>query len=117
MLGALGLPPHPCFQGLDLLDPEFPLERSIFLVAQSPLAHQYAIVRSSYKLIYDAWTRRSALFDLRVDPGEHRDLSERLPDIRRMLSARLDTWRRAQIDYYESLDQETRFYPPVLEDR
>ncbi|MBZ5590069.1 MAG: sulfatase [Acidobacteriia bacterium] len=117
VLGALGLPPHPCFQGLDLLDPEFPLERSIFLVAQSPLAHQYAIVRSSYKLIYDAWTRRSALFDLRVDPGEHRDLSERLPDIRRMLSARLDTWRRAQIDYYESLDQETRFYPPVLEDR
>lgn len=116
VFGALGLPPHPCFQGLNLLDPDFPLERSIFMVAQSPLAHQYAIVRSSYKLIYDVWTKHSALFDLRLDPGEHHDLSDRLPEVKRMLTARLDTWRRAQIDYYESLDQQTRSYPPVLDD-
>lgn len=117
VLGLLGLPPHPCFQGLDLLDPGFPRDRSIYMVAQSPLAHQYAIVRSPYKLIYDAWARRSALFDLSRDPGEHHDEAGRLPDVKRMLAGRLDTWRRAQIDYYESLDEQSRFYPPVLDDR
>jgi arylsulfatase A-like enzyme len=117
VLGLLGLPGHPCFQGLDLLDPGFPRERSIYLVAQSPLAHQYAIVRSPYKLIYDAWARRSALFDLSRDPGEHHDEAGRLPDVKRILAGRLDTWRRAQIDYYESLDEQSRFYPPVLDDR
>jgi len=117
VLGLLGLPPHPCFQGLDLLDPAFPRERSVYLVAQSPLAHQYAIVRSSFKLIYDAWARRSALFDLSRDPGEHRDASGQMPEVRRALADRLDTWRRAQIDYYESLDEQSRTYPPVLDER
>jgi arylsulfatase A-like enzyme len=117
VFGLLGLPSHPCFQGLDLLDPRFPRDRSVFMVAQSPLAHQYAIVRSSYKLLYDAWAKRSALFNLTLDPGEHRDVSAQFPDVRRALAARLDTWRRAQIDYYESLDDQTRFYPPVLDDR
>jgi hypothetical protein len=44
---------HPSFQGIDLLNiPADPI-RSTYVVAQTPLAYQYGIVRSGHKLIYD----------------------------------------------------------------
>src|SRR5690606_37043204 len=42
VLDALGLPPHPSFQGRSLLAP--PTPREVYLVVQSPFAEQYSIV-------------------------------------------------------------------------
>lgn len=114
ILALLGLQPHPSFQGRNLLDPELPEDRSVFLVAQAPLAHQYAIVRQGYKLIYDVRRDVYALYDLQRDPGETLPLGDRLPAVAHELAVWLDTWRKVQIDYYENPRLQEHWYPPVL---
>jgi arylsulfatase A-like enzyme len=114
ILALLGLPTHPSFQGRNLLDPELPEDRSVYLVAQAPLAHQYAIVRQGYKLIYDVRRDVYALYDLQRDPGETSGLVDHFPAVADQLVVWLDTWRKLQIDYYESPHLHERWYPPVL---
>ncbi len=116
ILDVLGLPSHPSFQGISLLDPAPPLDRSIFLVVQSPLARQYAIVRSGYKLIHDEKTGRDILLDLNEDPGETRNIAGRMPELARDLRRRLDLWRAIQIEYYGNLREHQETYPPVISD-
>ncbi len=114
VLALLGLPAHPSFQGRDLLEPGPADDRSVYLVAQAPLAHQYAIVRQGLKLIYDARRNVYALYDLERDPGETIDLKTRMPGVAAELAVRLDTWRKTQLDYYENPFRHERWYPPVL---
>jgi len=117
IFGRLGLPPHPSFQGLDLLDPAFPAVRSRYAVAQSPLARELAIVHGRYKL------RRGLdappdlfLYDLVADPGETRDLATERPDIADALRLRLDTWASRQFEYYRDSRLQRATFPPRLED-
>lgn len=117
VLHLLGLPPHPAFQGIDLLGPMTPAarrDRPVFAVTQSPLAHQAAVVQHGWKLIYDERARRYALYDLANDPGEHRDLSASRVAKRDSLAKVLDTWRRVQIDYYANRSLHARWYPPIV---
>ncbi len=114
VLALLGLPAHPSFQGRDLLDPRPADDRSVYLVAQAPLAHQYAIVRQGFKLIYDARRNVYALYDLERDPGETIDLKTRQPVVAAELAVWLDTWRKAQLEYYENPYRQKSWYPPVL---
>lgn len=116
LLHLLGLPPHPGFQGCDLLAAAPTGERRRYLVAQSPLAHQYAIVRDGWKLIYDAEFRERLLYDLRADPGERRDLSARRDSVAEALSGELGRWRTAQVDYYGDPALQAERYPPVIPD-
>jgi arylsulfatase A-like enzyme len=116
ILGLLGLPPHPAYQGADLFSPDRREDRARFAVAQSPVATQYAVLRSGYKLMVDTRRDFSLLFDLNRDPLERFDFSRveprRAEDLRRWL----DTWRRLQVDYYEDVGEQTRTYPPRLVD-
>lgn len=114
LLSLLGLPPHPSFQGRNLLGDDS-TEREVFLVGQAA-AHQYAIVREHYKLIYDATANGYLLFDLAEDPGETRDLSADRPRLREELAARLHAWRKVQLDYYADVGAQRRWYPPTLTD-
>ncbi|MDP7291784.1 MAG: sulfatase-like hydrolase/transferase, partial [Verrucomicrobiota bacterium] len=116
ILHLLCLPPHPAFQGMNLFEKNPPKDRSVYLVVQAPLARQYAIVRSGYKLVYDAQGDRRFLFDLKRDPGERNDVADSHPELARRLAVRLDTWRKLQIEYYRDLNRHGRFYPPVLKD-
>jgi len=116
ILHLLGLPPHPAFQGANLFEEPPPKDRSIYLLVQAPLARQYAIVRSGYKLVYDAHRNRRFLFDLKRDPGENNDVAASHPDLARRLAVRLDTWRKLQIEYHRDLGRHRRFYPPILSD-
>ena len=116
ILDLLGLPPHPGFQGLSLLDPSPDPQRSRFLVAQTPLAHQYAIVKGDQKLIYDVRRDSVMLSNLALDPGETSSRAEEEPQAVSELLARLQTWRRHQLDYYGDIGLHRRVYPPVLED-
>ena len=70
------------------------------MVAQTPLAYQYGIVRSRWKLIYDEQQRNYQLFDLSADPGEKINLAEQNPMPLKQLANRLHAWRATQIKYY-----------------
>ncbi len=115
VLGLLGLPNHPSFAGIDLLNPpEGP--RSAYLVVQTPLARQYGIVRGNYKLIKDVARKRVLLYDLSKDPGERHDLSRENPALVDDLESRLDTYYAETISYFTDKERQKREYPPVFED-
>ena len=116
ILDLLELPPHPGFQGLSLLEPDPDPGRSRYLVAQTPLAHQYAVVQGNQKLIYDARRHSVMLSDLIDDPGEKESRVDEDPEMVQALLDRLQTWRRYQMDYYADLGLHQVVYPPLLED-
>jgi len=116
VLDLLGLPPHPGYQGRSLVGPYDGSDRSRFLIAQTPLAQQFGIVRGDFKLIYDLKLDQNNLFDLANDPHERRNVAsthrKRLEQYRTLL----DTWRKHQIDYYRDPALHATTYPPVLPD-
>ena len=114
LLHLLGLPPHPGHQGVDLLDPHRDASRSVYLLVQTQHAHQYAIVRDGWKLIWDTPGQRVLLYDLKEDPTESHDLSAEREDIGRPLADRLLAWQTLQLQYYADTDRHSREYPPVL---
>ena len=116
VLDLLGLPPHPSFQGISLVAPDPDPDRPIFLVVQSSIAHQYAVVRNGYKYIYDVRRSGWALMDLNTDPGEMNSHSDEHLDVGVQLNLLLGTWRRLQLDYYSDASEHIRTYPPVLVD-
>lgn len=114
VLDILGLPSHPSFQGHSLLEATGPSNGGRYVVAQSPLAHQYAVILDGWKLIYDVRRDSKLLFDLEGDPGETADLSRQRANRREMLERRLGTWMRAQLEYYEVPSRYEGWYPPKL---
>jgi len=114
--GLLGLPVHPSFQGIDLLNTAPDPKRSAYMVAQTPLAYQYGIVRSGHKLIYDERESSYSLYDLVADPDEKTDLAAAKPALVQDLAKRLQTWRTLQIEYYADKSLQAREYPPILAD-
>lgn len=89
ILGLLGLPVHPSFRGFDLFNSLADPKHSAYMVAQTPLAYQYGIVRSGFKLIYDEREQRYSLFDLTTDPGDTTDTAASRPDLVNELAKRL----------------------------
>ena len=116
VLDLLGLPPHPSFQGISLLAPDPDPDRALYMVVQSSMADQIAIVRGDHKLIHDYRRSGAALMNLRVDPGETVNLVDAEPALTRRLWRRLGTWEHLQLDYYADGEQHVRTYPPVLAD-
>ncbi len=115
VLGLLGLPPHPSFQGRDLFASSPEGRRYAFLVGQAA-AHQYAVVDGRFKLIFDAGTGEHLLFELETDPGETESLTDERPADVRRLARRLHAWRRAQLEYYANPLLYEEWYPPVPPD-
>jgi arylsulfatase A-like enzyme len=119
ILDLLGLPPHPGFQGISLFaDPPNPA-RSIFMIAQTPVVYETAIVRSGFKLLFaersgSTYLGRYLLFDLTNDPGEQTDIASSRPGLLDDLSRRLQLWRGEQLAYYSDPSRQAREYPPVL---
>ena len=116
ILDVLGLPAHPSFQGISLFEPRPDPARSIYIIVQTPLAYQSAIVRSGYKLLCDERERWSMLYDLARDPGETRNVASSRPDLVNELGTRLRVWRDEQLGYYADVPRQAREYPPVLVD-
>jgi arylsulfatase A-like enzyme len=111
VLDLLGLPPHPGFQGVSLIEPR----RSFaYAAVQTPMANQYSISHESYKLVIDARRRTAVFRDLINDPGERFDWAERYPERVQQLRERLETWRGAQLRYYGNPMLQTSTYAPVL---
>lgn len=114
VLDLLKLPQHPSFQGRSLIGRTQPSNGARYLVAQSPLAHQYAVVHDGWKLIYDARRGGRLLFHLAEDPGETVNLADERPARVKELEGRLGAWMEAQLEYYRTPSLYRRWYPPKL---
>lgn len=112
LLHLLGLPEHPGFQGKNLFANKYNPSRPRFLVSQSPFAHQYAIVKEQYKLIWTPHIKRIELYDLKRDPREQVDLSKQDLEKRQELAVDLSAWIKLQISYYEDVKKFSQYYPP-----
>jgi arylsulfatase len=112
ILSILGLPPHPGFQGIDLLGARPPADRPRFVVTQTALSNSYSIVRGGHTLILDGRSGAVMLYDDRADPTQRRDISDSLPAVADSLLRELEMWRRVQLEYYGSPYARMRWYPP-----
>jgi arylsulfatase len=92
---ALGLPPHPAFQGSDLRAARPSLERSRYTIVQTPFARQYQIDRGGRQVLFDAHRRTFTSSDAELE-------------------SRLASWFHVQVEYYEHPRRFSREYPPTL---
>jgi arylsulfatase A-like enzyme len=116
VLGLLGLPPHPNFQGIDVLAPSRPdpQQRLLFFHVENPVARSDAVLwMGRWKYTHDRQRGRASLFDVQTDPGETNDLSQQRPQMARLLRETLETWRRRQLAYYRFPTYYERYFPPA----
>ena len=97
-----GLPAQPAWQGEVLTAPPVPGPRPLFMMVQSPLADERAVIYDRWKYVRDLELGVVRLIDLRADPLERNDLAAREPAVASRLHALLETWRAVQLDYYGS---------------
>jgi arylsulfatase A-like enzyme len=116
ILDLLGLPAHPGYQGISLFESSPDPSRSIYMIAQTPAAYEYAIVRSGFKLHYPEKEGIYVLNDLMRDPGETTNIAASRPELVADLAARLTRWRDEQLAYYDDLSRQSREYPPIIRD-
>ena len=115
VLGLLGWPPHPNFQGIDLFAADrLPTERrALFLHTENPLSHTDAVVVGGrWKYVLDRHGGTDRLYDLEKDPGEERDVRTREPAVTARLGRLLREWRRRQLAYYSFPAYFENYYPP-----
>ncbi|MBI4430276.1 MAG: sulfatase [Candidatus Omnitrophica bacterium] len=116
----LGIESHPSFQGLNLFQKIHWERRPIFLVAQTGLADQEAVILGKWKLIRDlGFARRNRLYNLRNDFEERENLvadNPALANLLRQLLTRqlLAEWHDIQIDFYEDSEKRKTYYPPRI---
>ena len=116
ILARLGYPPHPGFQGIDVLGPGRPPaeERLLFAHVNTPLAGADVVVQGGrWKFTYDARAFAERLADLAADPLERRNLVDAEPAIARRLRGALDAWRERQLAYYAFPFYHRAYWPPA----
>ena len=112
ILGILGLPPHPSYQGIDLADRAARPDRPLFTLTQTAMADEVGIEQDQWKLLYDLRHSSGRLFDLRNDPGETHDVGAQFPAQRDALMETMASWWSRQIGYYRNLSATPEFYAP-----
>ena len=116
LMGLLGWPTHPNFQGIDCLSAQrAPLdERVLHFHVNSPMSHVDALQWAGrWKLHWDHRTGRIALFDLESDPGENHEVSQTVPEITARLTAAIESFRNRQLAFYHFPTYYQRYYPPL----
>jgi arylsulfatase A-like enzyme len=88
LLDLVGLPPARAYEGRSLLSPSPGVAR--FHADQ--VLFQTGLRSGPWKLILDMESGRPKLFDLRVDPGEERNVAAEHPDRVRRFEAHLRAW-------------------------
>ena len=108
---AVGLPPHPGFQGVSMLAEAYPRDRPAFMVAQSPLANEYGVIEDNWLLIYDDRIRQFRMGALSAGKEVEADHLRKQKWDR--LAPLLSTWITEQIGYYQNPVLQTTHYPPT----
>jgi arylsulfatase A-like enzyme len=110
VLGLLGFPPHPNFQGADVLAAGGDAYGRKLFMATQHLFHQNVLVWRGLKYVMDS-RGEDALFDLGRDPGETRNLLTARPETAAEYRRIAEHWYRVQLSYYDD-PQNFAFYPP-----
>ncbi|WP_417391035.1 sulfatase [Gimesia sp.] len=113
--GLLEVPPHPCFQGMDVLSPARPEidKRLAFVHCQSTIGKSDAVISGTgWKLIHNREQDSTSLYNLRDDPAETTDVLQAHPEIAKQLAGLLQQWRRGQLLYYQNPASYGWYYPP-----
>jgi arylsulfatase A-like enzyme len=115
VLGLMGRPPHPNFQGTDILaEDRVPVdERLLFFHAENAIARADAVLLAGrWKFHHDRAGGRTALYDVVADPGESRNLSDEQPELTARLRDTLARWRGRQLAYYHYAHYYKAYHPP-----
>ena len=108
LVEAVGLPPHPSFQGVSMLPANYLAGRPVFHVAQSPLAHEYSVIDDDWQLVYDDTTQT-----YRVGPLDGSTPTDLERDTRfEKMAVELSTWMTEQVKYYANPVRQATHYPP-----
>jgi arylsulfatase A-like enzyme len=115
VLGLIGCPPHPNFQGIDILAEDRPpaVRRLTFTHVLSPVASADSVMLGGrWKYLRDYQSSQAWLFDVATDPGETENLAGSHPNLVRQLSGLLTRWRNRQLAYYYLPHYYQNYYPP-----
>ena len=110
LLGLLGFPVHPNFQGHDVLAAGGDAYGRKLFMATQQLFHQNLLVWRNHKYVMDS-RGEDAFYDLAADPGEARNLLSEHPAAAAEYRRIVDNWFRVQLAYYGDPGN-ARFYPP-----
>ncbi|MBI3567819.1 MAG: sulfatase [Gemmatimonadetes bacterium] len=117
VLGLLGLPAHPGFQGIDLGDSTARRHRPQYTLAETGLATEVAVEQDGWKLRFNLFHSDMQLFDVRHDPFETRDVSAEHPVQQHALLSTIGVWWATQMRYYKGMPANAAYYAPVLRAR
>ena len=106
ILGLLGLPAHPAFQGLNFSLSEEVHNPYIYLIAQTPSAYEYGIANQNWLLTYDVKTQQSKIEPLNANNKKPS------PDSNKKMAEALSIWVSSQLDYYHNKHLYQNYYPP-----
>jgi arylsulfatase A-like enzyme len=110
LLGLLGLPAHPNFQGADVLAAGNSAHGRKLFMATQHLFHQNVLVWRNHKYVMDS-RGEDEFFDLAADPGETRNLVAAHPAAAAEYRRLAEHWYRVQLGYYGDAGN-FAFYPP-----
>jgi arylsulfatase A-like enzyme len=117
VLGLMGWPTHPNFQGINVLaaDRPPPDQRLLFFHTENPVTRtDSCLLAGRWKFVSYRFTGQEALFDLAVSPTElaKDNLLAREPALAARLRAALRAWRSRQLAYYHFPFYYQHYYPP-----
>ena len=116
IFGLLGRPPHPNFQGIDILSPDRQPadQRLTFCHVNSCFAESDSMMLGGrWKLTIDHRTQVTTLHDIENDPWQQEDLAEQRSELTEQLTTKLIEWRQNQLAYYHWPRHYLSFYPPT----
>lgn len=105
-----GLPPHPSWQGLNVLDPAYTgHNQPVFSMTQYTRWQEVACL-NRIKYICDLSDACEYLFDLSTDPGEKHNLVAERPALAAAMRALLSGWHMHQLSYYDPANRPFTHY-------
>lgn len=115
ILGLMGHPSHPNFQGIDVLSSNRPPadRRLTFCHVNSCFAQGDTIMLGGrWKLTQDHRTHETMLHDVENDPLQQTNLINDYPELASVLAESLNQWRNDQLAYYHFPHHYLSYYPP-----
>lgn len=115
ILGLLNLPPHPNFQGIDILaEDRVPADhRLLFCHVNTAFSQANAVVLGGrWKLVRQDGQGSALLFDVVADPNEEHNLLTQESELANRLQRILAEWKANQLAYYHFPNYYVNFFPP-----
>lgn len=108
--GLLNVIPDPAVQGIDAISNRLGKNRAIFSIAQTPAAHEYAVIEGEWQLIFDYQAETNTAFY--VGDREEITASDMPKEKMQSMALKLQHWISTQLQYYGVERNYKSFYPP-----